>query len=390
MKNHYLPSLVLLLLAAGCSSTGSRHPVPESMVSRAEIPGQPGVRTLVEPAQARADQFDHLLGNAVARAAAPTNRPLTLLAISGGGSRGAYGAGLLCGWTEAGNRPEFDVVAGISTGALMGPYAFLGPAYDQRLKAAYTTVTDKDVYEKHGFIKILFGTDAVASSAPLAASIMKEMDQNMMDAIAAEYRKGRRFYVGTSDLDAQCLMVWDMGAIAASGRPDARKLFCDVLLASASIPVAFPPVMFNVEVGGTNYDEMHADGGVTTQVFGAIFLDRLMELSGRKDGRFYIIRNECTASDWSPVKQKLIPIASRTVGTLIKTQGIGDVYRMYIVSQTAGMDFNLASIPDSFSVKANGEFDPAYMTALFDFGFKQARDGTAWMKQPPSFKAIQQ
>jgi predicted patatin/cPLA2 family phospholipase len=322
--------------------------------------------------------------------AGDTNRPLTGLMISGGGARGAYGAGLLCGWAGAGTRPEFDIVTGISTGALIGPYAFLGPAYDQKLKTAYTTMTDKEIFEKHGIFEILFGTDSMASSAPLARTIYAQMDQAMIDAVAAEYRKGRRFYVGTSDLDAQCLMVWDMGAIAASGRPDARKLFCDVLLASASIPVAFPPVIFNVEVGGTNYDEMHGDGGVTTQVFGAIFLDRLMELSGRTQGRFFVIRNENTASGWQPVKPRLAPIAGRTVDTMIKTQGLGDLYRLFIVSQANGTDYNLASIPDSFVMKSNGQFDPVYMTALFDVGFKQGHDGTAWMKQPPSYKAIQQ
>jgi hypothetical protein len=392
MKNYKLSAFALLILVAGCSSMGTRHPVPENSLSKAEVPGFPGVRTLVEPARTQPDQFDQLLGNAVARARdSDTNRPLTVLMISGGGARGAYGAGLLCGWTEAGNRPEFDIVTGISTGALIGPYAFLGPAYDQKLKTAYTTMPDKDIFEKHGLFEILFGTDSMASSAPLARSIYAQVDQPMVDAIATEYRKGRRFYVGTSDLDAQCLMVWDMGAIAASGRPDARKLFCDVLLASASIPVAFPPVLFKVEVGGTNYDEMHGDGGVTTQVFGAIFLERLMELSGHTNqGRFFVIRNENTASGWQAVKPRILPIAGRTVDTLIKTQGLGDLYRLFVVAQVTGIDYNLASIPESFDMKSNGQFDPAYMTALFDVGFKQGHDGSAWMKQPPSLKAITQ
>jgi hypothetical protein len=148
--------------------------------------------------------------------------------------------------------------------------------------------------------------------------------------------------------------------------------------------------MFKVQVDGTNYDEMHADGGVTTQVFGAIFLDRLIELSGHKQGRFFLIRNECPSSDWQSVKPRLGPIAGRTVDTMIKTQGIGDLYRAFAVSQAGGTDFNMASIPDSFTVKSNGQFDPAYMTALFDVGFKQARDGSAWMKQPPSYKAVLQ
>jgi hypothetical protein len=388
MKNRHLFAFVLLVLAAGCNSMGSRHPVPENMLSRAEISGLPGVRALVGPDHVTAGQIDRLLGNAVARARAITNRPLTLLALSGGGSHGAYGAGLLCGWTGSGTRPEFDVVTGISTGSLLGPYAFLGPAYDHKLKEAYTTITDKDVFKERSFITILFGADSVADTSPLAKSIEKQMDQGVIDAVAAEYRKGRRFYVGTSDLDAQRLMVWDMGAIAASGRPDARKLFCKVLLASASIPVAFPPVLFQVEAEGKQYDEMHGDGGVMTQVFGAIFLERLMELTGDKGG-CYLIRNECIVPDWKPVKPRVIPIAGRTVGTLIKTQGIGDLYRAFVVSQAVGMDFNLATIPESFDMKSKSEFDPEYMTALFDLGYKQARDGTAWMKEPPNYEILE-
>jgi hypothetical protein len=390
MKN--LSLLVFILLAAaGCSSTATRHPVPENLVGKAEVPDFPGDRIIQRTDRINLHQFDELLGDAVTRAQTlDTNRPLTELAISGGGSRGAYGAGLLCGWTRAGTRPEFDIVTGISTGALMGPYAFLGSAYDDQLKTAYTTITDKDIFIKRGKLKILFGADAVLDTSPLAKKIEGEMTPAMLNAIAAEYRKGRRFYVGTCDLDEQSLWIWDMGAIAASGRPDAHDLFCKVLLASASIPVAFPPVLFKVEADGKPYDEMHGDGGVMTQVFGAAFLDRLMRLSNHPKGQLYIIRNECIAADWNAVKPQVLAIAGRTVGTLIKTQGLGDLYRLFVVSQLRGMDFNLATIPDSFDVESETEFDPAYMKALYQLGYDQASNGTEWMKSPPGYKTMLQ
>jgi hypothetical protein len=386
MKRQLLLIAALLVLVAGCASV-SRHPVPEKLVSQAEVPGLPGVRTLAGTSGISVEWVDRSLGNAVARASSHS-QPLTMLAISGGGPHGAYGAGVLCGWTRAGNRPEFDIITGISTGSLIGPYAFLGPAYDAKLKQAYTTITDKDIFKKRGFFKILFGADSVASSAPLAKMIAQQIDPAMLEAIAAEHRKGRRFYVGTSDLDAQSLMVWDMGAIAASGRPDAQKLFCEVLLASASIPVAFPPVLFQVEADGKSYDEMHADGGVMTQVFGALFLDRLRNLAGGREGRFYLIRNERIAADWEAIKPSLIPIASRTVATMIKTQGFGDIYRNYFVIRAGQMDFNLASIPESFEHEKKGEFDPAFMQALFELGYDQARNGSAWVKVPPGYGAL--
>lgn len=390
MKNFYL-LVIISLAAAGCSSTVSRNPVPENLVSQAEVPGYTAERLVQQTDEIKLHQFDELLGNAVTRAkAVDTNRPLTQLALSGGGSRGAYGAGLLCGWTKAGTRPDFDIVTGISTGALMGPYAFLGSAYDEQLKTAYTTATDKDIYTKRGKLKILMGADSVLDTAPLAKRINEEITPAMFDAIASEYRKGRRFYVGTCDLDDQSLWIWDMGAIAASGRPDARDLFCKVLLASASIPVAFPPVMFKVEADGKKYDEMHGDGGVMTQVFGAVFLDRLMRLSKRPKGELYVVRNECISPDWKAVKPQVLPIAGRTVGTLIKTQGLGDLYRLYIISQLRGMDFNLATIPESFDVQPETEFDPNYMKALYQLGYDKALKGTAWTNSPPGYSTIMQ
>jgi hypothetical protein len=378
---------LLLVLIAGCTSMGSRHPVPEGLVDQASVPGLPRVRAIVDVAHVRLSQMDQLLGNAAARARRD-HQPVTMLALSGGGPQGAYGAGLLCGWTKTGSRPEFDVVVGISTGSLIGPYAFLGPAYDEQLKQGYTTVTDKDIFKKRHLISVLFGADSVASSAPLAKLIAREMDPDIIEAVAAEYRKGRRFYVGTSDLDAQRLVVWDMGAIAASGQPGSHELFCKVLLASASIPVAFPPVRFEVQAHGQIYDELHADGGVMTQVFGAALLDRLMVLSGTHQGKFYLIRNECISPEWQPVKPRVLSIASHSMGTVIKMQGLGDVYRLYLVTQLAGIDFNFASIPDSFDMKKKGEFDPRYMKALFAVGYHEATNGTAWKTTPPSYKVI--
>ena len=159
------------------------------------------------------------------------------------------------------------------------------------MKESYTTITDKDVFKTRGIFGILHYRDALTSSEPLEKLIEKQIDQAMIDKIAAEHRKGRRLYVGTSNLDAQGMMVWDMGGIAASGHPSARKLFCRVLLASASIPVAFPPVYFDVEAAGKRYDEMHADGGVMAQVFGTALLARLTEHSGQHQGRLFLVRN---------------------------------------------------------------------------------------------------
>jgi predicted acylesterase/phospholipase RssA len=228
--------------------------------------------------------------------------------------------------------------------------------------------------------------DAVTSSAPLAKLIAKQIDEARFLAIAAEHRKGRRFYVGTSDLDSGRGVVWDMGAIANIGGPDALSLFRKVLLASASIPVAFPPVFFDVVAEGKRYDEMHADGGVMTQVFGAAFLNRLMKMDQVTEGRLYVVRNAQLKPEWEQVKPKLSSIAGRAVGTMIDTQGFGDLYRAYLGAQAGKVDFNLASIPVNFSVSREGEFDTAFMRALFDRGYEQARAGYPWAKVPPGLE----
>ena len=191
------------------------------------------------------------------------------LALSGGAGDGAFGAGILCGWTAAGTRPRFKLVTGISTGALIALFAFLGPEYDAKLKELYTTISDQDIYTGYGLLKLVLSrgiSEGVASTEPLARLLERLIDENMLQAIAAEHNKGRRLLVGTTQLDAQRRVIWNMGAIAASHHPDALKLFRQVLLASVSTPVAFNPVYIKVKAAGQDYDEMHVDGGVKVQV----------------------------------------------------------------------------------------------------------------------------
>ncbi|MFO0825516.1 MAG: patatin-like phospholipase family protein [Gemmataceae bacterium] len=189
-----------------------------------------------------------------------------ILAISGGGSYGAFSAGVLCGWSETGTRPEFDVVTGISTGALIAPLAFLGPAYDCQLKHFYTTVTNDDIYKKHKPIKALF-SESFADNAPLRGQIEKTVTPEVIAAVAAAHLQGRRLYIGTTDLEGRRQVIWDIGAIATRNEPGARKLIVDILLASAAIPGFFPPVPITVTAGGRSTTERHVDGGVSCSLF---------------------------------------------------------------------------------------------------------------------------
>jgi len=211
-----------------------------------------------------------------------------------------------------------------------------------------------------------------------------------MEAIAAEYRKGRALWIGTTNLDAKRPVIWNIGVIAASGGPEALELIHKVILASASIPAAFPPVFIEVEADGDRYDEMHVDGGTASQIFlypAGIDWGRVaqrLEVNGTP--RAYLIRNSSLEPEWETVSPKILPIAGQSIVSLIRTQGIGDMYRIYLNCMRDGLDYNLAYIPEDFDPEPSEAFDPVYMGKLFDLGYRLAKEGYPWSKAPPGFE----
>jgi predicted acylesterase/phospholipase RssA len=314
--------------------------------------------------------------------------PAFYLAISGGGDNGAYGAGFLNGWTASGTRPEFKVVTGVSTGALIAPFAFLGPKYDYVLEKVYTQTSQKDIFKKRGLIKgALFG-DSMADTRPLANVIAAYVNQQLLDEIAAEYAKGRVLLVGTANLDSLEPVIWNMTAIAARKDPRAIPLFRNILLASASIPGAFPPVMIDVNIGGTNYQEMHVDGGTMAQVFFYPPSLNLSRMGVQRQRTLYIIRNARLDPDWASVERRTLSIATRAIASLTRTQGIGDLYRIYATTERDGIDFNLTYIPPTFNTPHLEEFDTNYMRQLYAVGRVRAQAGYQWEKYPPGFEGV--
>ncbi len=293
------------------------------------------------------------------------------LALSGGGADGAFGAGLICGWTKAGNRPVFQLVSGISTGALMAPLAFLGPKYDPQLKKLYTTLSDDKLYHLNNPLGILLNyawpilRPSIVDNKPLRTVIKETATQEMLDEIAQEHLKGRRLLIGTTQLNAQRLVIWDIGAIATSHTPGALALFRKILLASASLPGIFPPQYFNLTYQGKTYKELHVDGGVATQV---ILFEKSISPFARVysnhskgiEKKLFIIRNLKVNPEWENVKPRLHYILGRVISTLTKNQGIGDLYRLYAYSVRDNIDYNLAYVPRNFKLKANSMFDGDY------------------------------
>jgi len=404
-KRRLLAALVFtigLLAVAGLVAERALRPptrlpaVPEERTLDAEIPGIPNARywvgldvePFVRDVLAARERETAALASAGHAGELP---PTALLAVSGGGDKGAFGAGLLCGWTASGRRPRFKAVTGISTGALIAPFAFAGPDYDHVLRSVYTSLGPHDVSRRRSLLAAI-NDDAMADNRPLWVQLSRYVDEALLERIAAEHARGRILLVGTTNLDARQPVVWNMGNIAASGAPGALDLFRGVLLASAAIPGAFPPTMIRVEVGGTTYEEMHVDGGASAQVF--VYPPRMRAVAATlgeemtREMDLYVIRNSYLRPQWAPVERRTISVAGPAIASLIHTQGTGDLVRIYLTALQDGLDFNLAWIDDDFTVEHTADFDTAWMRALFDYGFRQGRDGYPWKKTPPNFEAM--
>jgi len=314
--------------------------------------------------------------------------PLDLLAVSGGGEDGAFGAGLLNGWSLAGTRPEFTLVTGVSTGALTAPFAFVGSDYDAALKRVYTEVTLADIAIRRYVFAAIFN-DAMADTSPLFATISRELDTRILARIAEGYRQGRLLLIGTTDLDAQVPVMWNIGAIAASGHPRAPATIHKILLASASIPGAFPPVLFDVTVDGQAHQELHVDGGAINQAFlypNSVTALRRAYIAARRPVRpvrAWLIRNGRIDADWAMTDRRTLSIAQRAVSTMIAASGYNDANRIWFNAQRDQVEFRMAFIDREFTTPLLTPFDQTYMRALYDHGFARARRGYDWSDRPP-------
>jgi hypothetical protein len=352
---------------SGQSQLPPRTPFTAAEDAVATIPGIPNARFWAD-------------SEADFRNALPAE-PGPWLALSSGGEDGAFGAGLLVGLSAAGKRPDFAVVTGVSTGALMAPFIFAGSRYDEAVKKAYTTVTPADIFEAGGSTG-----ESFVNSWPLRDFIAKEITPELMTDIAAADRGGRRFFVVTTNLDAERFVVWNMGAIAAHGGDDARKLFVQVLLASASVPGGFPPVLIDVEADGKRFAEMHADGGLGGQFFVAPHAFMATTSDYRLPATaLYVVVNTGLERDFKVVDRFAPSILTQAVGAAVKVDTRLMLTLSYAVAKRSNVPFNVASIPPSFDMPSQGSFDPKYMSALFQVGFEQGKGENAFSSEPPPY-----
>lgn len=345
-----------------------RTPYDEQDAAAAIVSGLPDVRFFADSVGAFAD-------------ALPRDKGPWLL-LSSGGSSGAYGAGVLVGLSEAGKRPNFSVVTGVSIGAVMSPYVFLGAKYDDLLRDSFLNLTSADVFEDAS------RPDSLVDTWPLKDLLTKRVTRELLADIAAEHQKGRRLFVVTADLDSERQVVWNMGAIAAHGGEAALKLFRQVLLAASAIPGVFPPVYIDVEANGKKFQEMHADGGV----FGPFFAGPPSWLTEPTSdplpvSEFYVIVHSKLVPEFDVTGGEKIFILGKTISAAVKAGAQAELALLSVAAKRDGIGLNVAYVDSSFRQPAQTTFDQKQMTALYELGREQGKNGTAFRSQNPRGEA---
>ncbi|MBB2719014.1 UNVERIFIED_ORG: hypothetical protein GGD48_004273 [Rhizobium etli] len=371
-----LMAILMLTLLAGCLAPDRISYGPKA-AANANIEGFGDIRTYADAGRQ--------LPDARAWLAVPRRKDVNYLVLSGGGAGGAFSVGALKAWSDRKERPEFDIVSGVSTGALIAPLAFLGPAYDDTLVDLYTSGVAKELVDADFLPKALLGP-SLLKQEPLRRMVERHLTQDVLEEIAVEHRKGRRLLVLTSNLDSQRPVIWNMGAIADSGRADALKLFQDVIIASASIPGVFPAVLIKVKAGGQQFEEMHSDGGTSSQILtipeGWMASPRQAAWPKGLKLNMYVIVNNALMPEFSTTSNNTLAVMARASAALIKSQTRSALVATYVYAQKNGIRFHVASIDRQIPYKMTDPFNTNYMRAVYHLGYARMASGSLWKDEP--------
>ncbi|MGF1694499.1 patatin-like phospholipase family protein [Vibrio lamellibrachiae] len=373
-------SLIFLVLLTACSTAPERNASSDSeLINPLNVPG---LRFWDEHISDVENYDMHFERESLYRYKAD-NKEINHLALSGGGVNGAFSAGILNAWTEQGTRPTFDVVTGVSTGAIVSVFAFLGSDYDEDLKHYYTE-TSMDEMFKRNYLFQLNSRKSIVNTSGFEKKVRSAINKDMMEKIAHERSKGRILIIATTNLDNEKMALWDIGRIAQVGSLDAQVLIQDIVIASSSIPGAFPAKLIQLTSDGIHYDELHVDGGVSRQVF---LIPQWMQNSSVISGfsqNVYVIRNGSLKPNFSEVSNSISSVSSRSLATLTRRQGVGDVEYIFRYSQNHEMEFNLAHIDDDFLGSDLDPLELEYMNSVYEYGFDNMINQTLWLQRPPS------
>ena len=364
--------LMVALLLVGCASP------PERTLSRkaplyATLPNGHDPLNPDQPSSLYAAAMSSPGENLVRQLERKRGHALNLLSLSGGGQNGAFGAGFLMGWRESGQRPEFDIVGGVSTGALLATHALLGtPADDAKLEAMYTQVTKDDIYQARGVFSLL-SADSLKDTAPLRALIAKYITAEALQRVATAYDDGRLLVVGTTNVDYGQTWVWNMSLIAKDGD---LELYRKVLLASASFPIVFPPV----EINGHLFVDGAARSNLVVPGMGGTERPK-PPLYGA--GNLYLIDNGKLNHPPEALRRALGDVAATTISVMMDQSMQTALTRSYFGTQVLGYAFNMVAIPDSVEIgKDPLAFDPKQMRAAFEAGRAMAKQAAPWSSAP--------
>lgn len=374
-----MPSLI-----AGCAST-ARLPAPPDRLSTAVPLGfnsADEVRFAFDSPESFRLHSLHTFARA--RQAAADDR-LNILALSGGGAGGAFGAGALIGWSRSGKRPEFQIVTGVSVGALIAPLAYLGPAWDPTLQRALDGEGSRGLLQRR-LVDVLLGS-SIYRGKPLRQLVERFASPELLDAVAREYRRGRMLFLETTDLDKGEPVIWNMGAIAAAGGAPALTLFRQVLQASASIPAVFPPVLIRVQENGVVYDEMHVDGAASVPMFIAPEVGPMVTQGAPQlgDARVYLLVNGRLGRFPVSRDRRTLDIFNAAFETNLAHGSRAAMALAFTFARNYGMQFLLTRIPAGYPFNGPLDFDPQRMHALFEYGERCAEAGELWNELGPTF-----
>nr|PMH77861.1 hypothetical protein BCU58_11480 [Vibrio sp. 10N.286.48.B7] len=307
------------------------------------------------------------------------------LALSGGGVNGAFSAGLLNAWTQRGDRPEFDIVTGVSTGAIVAIYAFLGSDYDQELKHYYTDTPIDSLFKKNSFVTALF-KGAFIDTSGFEYQVRSAIDKELVERLAMEREKGRILLIGTTNLDNEKLAIWDIGRIAQISTDKSLALIQDIVIASAAIPGAFPAKTINITLDNESYDELHVDGGVSRQVFLIPRSVRSKLLQTDRKQNIFVIRNGKMEPEYHPTRNSLADISSRSISIILRHQGVGDIEYIYHYAKENNMDYKLAHVGNDYEWQNESIYSKDYMIKLYQYGVGKMLKNEVWMNEPPSLR----
>lgn len=377
----YALAIVFLVITASSCNVTSQHSVPPYYSSKANPWDISGLRTWSDHFEGDPDEISRLFAELFRTYNLSRDKQLDILALSGGGLHGAYGAGVLAGWSESGARPQFDLVTGISVGAIIAPFAFIGPKYDAFLREIFTGISPEDPQKRSFKSNTEIGV-GLLEPIRFRALLEKHATLDLLDEIAAESQNGRLLLIGTTDIEAERGVIWNISALALSNYPGKLDLFKKIIRATASFPRIFNPIKIKVEYGGKKFDELHVDGSATGRVFlyppeiSIRTLERHLGYQMKKN--VYVINNGKLEPEYEALKPGLLPASKRYYRSLIKNQSIGNIQQIKSLALRDGMTFNLTSIPKEFFLKPNKYFDPKYTHPLFETGYQAGLLQNLW------------